>query len=523
MDNLGITEQDYLEMLEFSLGNPDPTHGNLNLLEYNSPTLIHKVEQFISSRLPHLKFFRLDLRGKASYSIMLNLKKEVPKEIWEAKPGEWLVHIIHADDHAFQLEEEELVPGDLYPNFNWEREALFRKLPFHSFLWVAPYFLKQMKLRSKDFMSWVTTIYRFHKDDISIPVGYIDFSMPPKSVPDRLKMDFEKSEGNSLLSNLNSLQYLSYEYEGLNRHKNAYFVLKRLDDLLIQEEKPREDLLHDIFRRSGNLLVKMGNYEDGLDAMKRAAVLKTDWVILSDMGIPLVELGKLEEAEKCLLQANRMNQFKETPRLDPVIINLAALYARKGMLPESIEMLREAFNLRKSFLPSIIITQSFYYLSLIFFVLRKFHEASFMIGQAVVSSEKAKKQFEFYFSRLFQTWINQKESISETDLLSTDLNSIQIESTDSSQIIGSAWAKIGVDLARFREWELALRAFEAATHHLLLPECSVQQLEYLDKTLDLTAKYTQRCNLSPSFSDRLSRISNLVRNYLTESIGNSES
>lgn len=127
----------------------------------NTERLRKLLYESITSGAPRFKHLYIDLTPHSVYSLRDAISQFVPGEVRKSAVLTYVIHFTGISSSLFTSDGGEFKKSMLLEELNFERETLFQDYPFISFLWVNPFFYKELFWKAGDLMSWVFDRYEF--------------------------------------------------------------------------------------------------------------------------------------------------------------------------------------------------------------------------------------------------------------------------------------------------------------------------------------------------------------------------
>lgn len=283
-------EQQTRTELIFALTQRDsPT---LVFLECNSYTKRTEIADFLRKELTEYKFHDIDLTPIPTISLLRSLTENLPAEIVNSKPVEYVVNVYGLENSLIVSKDGQLKHSDLTAQLNLERELLFRNVPYIIIIWADHSFFKTLQREAPDLWSWVVYKFRFEGTEVVEPGEIIHDNLDRlphigdaninykrieelKEIYDKLNID--SSEKIRLLKDkINILILLSKEYliaRDIDAAEKSLLSAKQISEGIKEENF----IIGSIYFYLADLYSLKQDYKKSLNWLEKCLKISTEW------------------------------------------------------------------------------------------------------------------------------------------------------------------------------------------------------------------------------------------------------
>ncbi|MCP4131481.1 MAG: tetratricopeptide repeat protein [bacterium] len=264
-----------LERLLFILENRDKS--TFIVVTFDGFDVKNWLYDKIKESVPHYRFYDLDLSSLNVVSLFLAYRQNLPEEVWKSAPAEYIVNIFGLENSLFVSREGKIEKSDMIPELNFERDKLFRDVPFVTILWADDYIVDKLRREAGDFWDWITYFFHFTgtREEDFVPTE--PEALPPiikghqPEREERIGILLEKYEKLKLDSTgrervdrerLTIQKLLGREYLELYDFDNAVTAFKTAFGIAHQLEEKAEK--EDIFFLLGDAYLGARNFEEAV-------------------------------------------------------------------------------------------------------------------------------------------------------------------------------------------------------------------------------------------------------------------
>ena len=308
-----IANEKQWQRIKFLLNNnPKPL---LVWISVTPPQAINDAQyQLISQLHPTFKHQLLTFPAQGVVSLYRYLQEQIPNDITQNAPNLPIIHISQIDGHT--LPDETGRANPFVEELNFQRELLFRQLPFHLIIWASEYSTLQIKTHALDFWHWVN--YHFElKYSTAQTQNYA------QQIPDT-SQTVPKSKSNEQIALLNQLlddlhQLTHHSENDLSNQRNQISALKLIGNVYAEIGEYPKAIKH--YKQALAIIEKLPN-----TTQRHIASHYFDMALLANTTAQYQEA--LDYYEKC-----RTIYEQILPPLHP---NLAGLYLNMGVTYDSL-------------------------------------------------------------------------------------------------------------------------------------------------------------------------------------------
>ncbi len=127
------------------------------VIGFNSYAIQNRVFKKLHQTISKYRFYTLDLSAKQITSLNQAFRSELPLEILNSTPVEYIVDVLGLEKSLFPIDKENTLLSEL----NFERDVLFQQFPFVTILWTDFSTVRRLKTEARDLWDWISYYYEF--------------------------------------------------------------------------------------------------------------------------------------------------------------------------------------------------------------------------------------------------------------------------------------------------------------------------------------------------------------------------
>ncbi|MDX2304826.1 MAG: tetratricopeptide repeat protein [Microscillaceae bacterium] len=153
--------EEQLNILEFALGGRE--QGTFGVVIYEHKHYTEKLYELITKKSPQYQHIPLDVNPFEITSLHRFLKEYLPAEINQSTRVRHVIHIFNLSGSliTYDRKQDKIIPSRMLDQLNFERELLFRDLPYIVLVWLDKSTSITFHRKAPDLWDWITYIFEF--------------------------------------------------------------------------------------------------------------------------------------------------------------------------------------------------------------------------------------------------------------------------------------------------------------------------------------------------------------------------